>query len=67
MKKNYGNYLDFYKYLLHVELLASNTIKNEAKRKIKNLLRINLKYSSKFLAHKKQVIQVLQQMSKIIA
>ena len=53
MKKNYGNYLDFYKYLLHVELLASNTIKNEAKRKIKNLLRINLKYSSKFLAHKK--------------
>ena len=53
MNENYDNYLDFYKYLVHVELLASNTIKNEAKTKIRNLFRINLKYSSKFLAHKK--------------
>ena len=51
------------------ELLASNTIKNETKEKFKNLLGINLvKYSSKFLAHRKNlVIQSHQEMFKIIA
>ena len=32
----------FYKYFLHFELLANNTIKNKTRKKIKNLLGINL-------------------------
>ena len=70
-KNNYGMQLFiFYKYFLHFELLVSNTIKNETRKKFKNLLGTNLvKYSSKFLAHIKniQVIQAHQQMLKMIA
>ena len=55
MKNNYGRYLIFFKYFLHFELLASNTMKNETRKNFKNLLRIRLvKYSSKFLAHIKK-------------
>ena len=54
-KKNYGSYLNLYKYFFHFELLASNTIKNETGKKFKNLLGINLaKYSFEFLAHIKE-------------
>ena len=50
------SYLNFYKYFLHFELLVSNTIKNETRKKFKNLLGTNLvKYSSKFLAHIKNI------------
>ena len=50
-----GSYLNFYKYFFHFELLTSNTIKNETKKKFKNLFGINLiKYSSEFLVHMKK-------------
>ena len=55
MEKNYGSYLNFYKYFLHFKLLTSNTIKNEIRKKFKKLLGSNLvKYSSEFLAHIKK-------------
>ena len=55
MKNNYGSYLNFYKYFLHFEVLASNTIKKERKEKFKNLLGINfVKYLSIFLAYIKK-------------
>ena len=47
MKNNYGGYLNLYKYFLHPELLASNTIRSQRERKLKILLRTNLvKYPS---------------------
>ena len=50
-------HLSFHKYFLYFELLASNTIKNETRKKFKKLLKINLvKYSSKFLAHIKKYL-----------
>ena len=50
-------HLGFYKCFLYFELLASNTIKNETRKKFKKLLEINLvKYSSKFLAHIKKYL-----------
>ena len=68
-KNNYGSCLNFYKYFLYFELLASNTIKNEIE-KFKNLIRTNqVKYSSKFLDQIKNIwlIQAHQQMFKMIA
>ena len=56
-------------YFLHFELLANNTI-DQIGKKLKNVHRINLvKYSSKFLAHIKNiyVAQAHQQMFKITA
>ena len=54
-KTNYCSFLNFHKYFLGFEFLASNTIKDERRKKFKNLFGINLvKYSSKFLAHIKR-------------
>ena len=56
-KNNYSSYLNFCKWFLYFELLilASSTIKNETRKKLKNLLGINfVKYSYKFLEHIKK-------------
>ena len=41
-KNKYDSYLNLYKFFLHFELLASNNIKNQTGKKLKNLLGINL-------------------------
>ena len=40
MKKKYGSYSNLHKYFLHFELSASNTLKNQSWKKLKNLGKI---------------------------
>ena len=55
MEKQLWQLVIFLKYILHFEPSTSNTIKNDTRKKFKNLLKMNLvKYSSKFLAHVKE-------------